>query len=177
MIYGIFSKDCSYENAIGYFEIRSDADKYCALNGNEYYIEPLTNLKGKRNLSNVVLKYEYEIVFDFINRIWTLRENEGKYYCYISNYLKSNVIKENGACLKFYINVEKEGREIAEKIAKDYLNKLLAAGRKRKLLSKNIKLMNEEFAKVEREREMILKQEKLRKKELAELERLKRKYE
>ena len=184
MIYGVFGGCYSDWYSVGYFDNRLEADKYCALSNGEYYVIELKNLKDEKDLSKVTLKYKYEVVFDFKNDSWIMRDEPDRYKCYISDYLEPNMITDgrfswNGrfSWIRFDINIDKEDRKLAEKIAQDYLYQLLAMGNSKTPYDKNIKLMNDEFARPTKEREKRKKEEELRQKELTELERLKAKYE
>lgn len=185
MIYGVFGGEYSGWYHVGYFDNRLDADKYCALYNNEktyeeYYVIELENLKDERDLSKVSLKYAYEILFDFKDNNWIMRDEPDRYKCYIADDLKPNSIDTNsGYCrwVRFTVNINKEDRKFAEKIAQDYLYELLAYGESKVINDKNIKLMNDKFLEPFRIKEKLRKQEALKQKELAELARLKEKYE
>ncbi len=179
MIYGVFGGCYSDWYIVGYFNNRVDADKFCCVCGNgEYYVEEMKNLQNQEDLSNVSLKYDHEIVFDYKNNNWKMRNEPNRYSCYIGDELKPNSIK-NGGCnwVSFHVNIEEDNRKLAEKIAQDYLFQLLAYGDSKKIYEKNVKLMNEKFIEPYRVKEELRKQEELKQKELAELDRLKKKYE
>lgn len=180
MIYGVFGGYYSDWYIVGYFDNRLDADKYCAAYGNgEYYVEEIKNLQDEKDLSQITLKYEHEVVFDFKDNQWIMRNEPTRYKCYISEELRPNNIYNNyihTSWIGFHINIEKDNRKLAEKIAQDYLYQLLSYGDS-KVYDKYIKLMNDQFIALYKLKEEQKKQEKLRQKELAELARLKEKYE
>lgn len=94
MIYGVFGGCYSDWYIVGYFNNRVDADKFCFVCGNgEYYVEEMKNLQDQEDLSNVSLKYDHEIVFDYKNNNWKMRNEPNRYSCYIGDELKPNSIK------------------------------------------------------------------------------------
>lgn len=181
MVYGVFGGCYSDWYIVGYFNNRLDADKYCAAYGaDEYYVEEIKDLQNEKDLSQITLKYEHEVVFDFRNNEWIMRDEPTRYKCYVADELKPNSIWNSfSSCnwVGFRINIEKDNRKLAEKIAQDYLYQLLAYGDSTKVYEKNIKLMNNQFIAPYKLKEEQKKQEELRQKELAELARLKAKYE
>jgi hypothetical protein len=182
MVYGVFGGCYSDWYIVGYFDNRLDADKYCAAFGSgEYYVEEMKDLKDKEDLSKITLKYKHEVVFDLKDGQWVMRDEPGRYECYIADDLRPNFIKSSDtrysfSWLNFNVNIEKDDRKLAEKIAQDYLSELLAYGDK-KVYNKNVKLMNDKFLEPFKVKTELRKQEELRQKELAELARLKAKYE
>lgn len=179
MVYGVFGGCYSNWYIVGYFNNRLDADKYCAVCGNgDYYIEPMKDLQNAKDLSKVSLKYEHEIVFDFRDNEWVMRGEPDRYKCYVDEDLRPNNIQNGGSnWVCFRVNIEEDNRELAEKIAQDYLYQLLAYGDSKKVYQEYINLMNNKFIEPFKIKEELKKQEKLRQKELAELARLKEKYE
>lgn len=180
MVYGVFGGCYSDWYVVGYFNDRVDADKYCAAFGdNDYYVMEIKNLEGKEDLSKISLKYEHEIVFDFEDtNEWIMRDEPTRYNCYISDELKPNKIKYLGyRWVSFYINIEKDDRKLAEKIAQDYLYELLSYGESKKVYDKNVKLMNDRFLEPYKIKAELKKLVEERQRELAELARLKAKYE
>lgn len=180
MVYGIFGGCYSDWYIVGYFDNRLDAEKYCAaFGGGGYYVQEMINLQNKEDLSKITLKYEHAVMFDFRDNEWIMRENPDGYKCYIDDELRPNSIKNNGhfnwVC--FHINIDKDDRKLAEKIAQDYLAELLSYGESKKIYEKNIALMNNKFLEPFKFREKLRKEEELRQKELVELARLKEKYE
>lgn len=177
MVYGVFGGCYSDWYIVGYFDNRLDADKYCAAYGaGEYYVEEMGDLKGEKDLSKITLKYDHEIVFDSKGDEWIMRDEPNRYNCYVAEELKPNNIRNGGFWVAFHINIEKDNRKLAEKIAQDYLYQLLAYGNSRKVYDKYIKLMNDQFIAPYKLKEKQKKEEELRQKELAELARLKEKY-
>lgn len=179
MIYGVFGGCYSDWYIVGYFNNRLDADKFCCVCGDgDYYVKEMKNLQDVEDLSKVSLKYEHEIVFDFRDNEWTMRDEPNRYKCYVDESLRPNNIQNgisNWVCL--HVNIEEDNRKLAEKIAQDYFYQLLSYGDSKKVYQKNIDLMNEKFMEPFKIKEELKKQEELRQKELAELERLKKKYE
>ena len=98
------------------------------------------------------------------------------YSCYLSNKKQPNCIDLGNGWIRFNINIDKNDRKRAEKIAQDYLYELLSYG-DGIVTRENIGVMNDKFAEPFRIAEEKKKQEELRQKELAELKRLKEKYE
>ena len=160
------------------FNNRLDADKYCAAYGNgDYYVIELKNLQDEKDLSKITLKYDHKIVFDSRDNEWIMRNEPDRYKCYISDELKPNNIRKGAFWVAFHVNIEKDNRKLAEKIAQDYLYQLLAYGDSRKVYDKYIALMNDQFLAPYKLKEEQKKQEEIRQKELAELARLKEKCE
>ena len=182
MVYGVFGGCYSDWYIVGYFNNRLDADKYCAAFGaGEYYVEEMKDLKDKEDLSKISLKYAHEVVFDLKDGQWVMRNEPGRYTCYIADELKPNFIKNsnsryNFSWLSFNVNIEKDDRKLAEKIAQDYLYKLLSYGDSKRFNEKYVQLMNDQFVEPYRLKEQRRKEEELKQKELAELARLKEKY-
>lgn len=179
MVYGVFGGCYSDWYIVGYFDNRLDADKYCAAFGDgDYYVEEMKDLKDKEDLSKVSLKYDHEVVFDFRDNKWIMREEPTRYNCYIADELKPNRIDYRGyEWVGFHVNIGEDNRKLAEKIAQDYLGELLAYGESKKVYNQNVELMNNKFLEPFNVREELRKQEELRQKELTELARLKEKYE
>lgn len=181
MVYGVFGGCYSDWYTVGYFDNRLDADKYCAAYGaGDYYVIEIKNLQDEKDLSQISLKYEHEVVFDFKDNEWIMRDEPTRYKCYIAEEFKPNSIWNSFRfCdwVGFRINIEKDDRKLAEKIAQDYLYQLLVYGDGTKVCEKNIKLMNDQFIAPYKLKEKQKKEEELRQKELAELARLKEKYE
>lgn len=178
MVYGVFGGCYSDWYTVGYFDNRLDADKYCAAYGNnDYYVIELTDLKDEKDLSKITLKYDHEIVFDSKGDEWIMRDEPDRYKCYIAEELKPNNIRKGSFWVAFHVNIEKDDRKLAEKIAQDYLYQLLAYGNSRKVYDKYIQLMNDQFIEPYKIKERLKKEEELKQKELAELARLKAKYE
>lgn len=178
MVYGVFCGCYSDWYTVGYFDNRLDADKYCAAYGDgDYYVIELKDLKDEKDLSKITLKYDHEIVFDLKDNEWIMRDEPDRYNCYIAEELKPNNIRNGGFWVAFHINIEKDNRKLAEKIAQDYLYQLLAYGDSRKVYDKYIELMNNQFIEPYKIKERLKKEEELKQKELAELARLKEKYE
>ena len=180
MVYGVFGGCYSDWYIVGYFDNRDDAEKYCCISNADYYVEPLKNLTNEKDLSKVELKYTHEVLFDYDkNNKYTMRKEPDRYRYYIDNELHCNIITKSDRrynWIKFEINISHNDRELAEKIAQDYLAELRSYG-DGKIYDENIKLMNEKFARPFKEKERLEKEKQLREKELAELQRLKDKYE
>ena len=182
MVYGVFGGCYSDWYIVGYFDNRLDADKYCAAFGDgDYHVEEIKDLKDKEDLSKITLKYTHEVVFDFKDGQWVMRDEPDRYDCYIADELKPNVIINSERSLfswvRFSVNIEKDDRKLAEKIAQDYLSELLSYGESKKIYDNVVALMNEKFLEPFEIKERLRKEEELRQKELAELTRLKEKYD
>lgn len=180
MIYGVFGGHYSDWYIVGYFNNRLDADKYCTAFGNgDYYVEEMKDLSNKEDLSKITLKYKHEVVFDLRDNKWVMREEPDRYSCYINDEIGQNIIRYGGRhnLVCFDINIDKDDRKLAEKIAQDYLAELLSYGEDKQIYEKNVKLMNDKFAEPFKLRERQRKEKELKQKELTELARLKEKYE
>lgn len=183
MVYGVFGGCYSDWYVVGYFDNRVDADKYCTAFGNgDYYVKEIKNLKHKEDLSKITLKYQHEVVFDFMDNQWIMRDEPCRYKCYIAEELEPNFIHASDPRVKidwinFFVNIDENNRELAEKIAQDYLSELLAYGESRRVYYKNVELMNNKFLEPYKIRKELKKAEELKQRELAELARLKEKYE
>jgi hypothetical protein len=178
MVYGVFGGEYSDWHTVGYFDNRLDADKYCAAFGAcDYYVIELKDLKNEKDLSKITLKYDHEIVFDSRGNEWIMRDEPDRYKCYIAEELKPDNIRKGSFWVAFHVNIEKDDRKLAEKIAQDYLYHLFAFGNSRNVYDKYINLMNDQFIAPYKFKEKQKKEEELRQKELAELARLKEKYE
>lgn len=185
MVYGVFCGCYSDWQVIGYFNNRLDADKYCAAyGGGDFYVKEIEDLQNEKDLSKISLKYEHEVIFDFNNNNdneWIMRDEPTRYKCYISDELNPNRIEHNlgvaWGWICFCINIDKDNRKLAEKIAQDYFYQLLVDGNDIKLIKNFIKSMNDKFAEPYKIKEELKRQEELKQKELAELARLKAKYE
>ena len=179
MIYGVFGGCYSDWYLVGYFNNKEDANKYCCVCGDgDYYVKPMKNLEGERDLSMVSLKYQHEIVFDYRDKKWIMREEPNRYKCYVGDNLRCNNINNNSThkwvCV--VVNIDHDNRKLAEKIAQDYLAELLSYG-DGTVFQENVDLMNKKFLAPFEEKERLKKEAELREKELAELARLKEKYE
>lgn len=178
MIYGVFGGCYSDWYIVGYFNNRLDADKYCAAYGNgDYYVEEMKDLQNEKDLSKISLKYDHEIVFDFKNNEWVMRDEPYRYNCYIAEELRPNSIRNGGGWVSFHVNIDNDNRKLSEKIAQDYLYQLLAYGSSKAVFEQYVKLMNDKFIEPYKLKEEQKREEELRQKELAELARLKEKYE
>lgn len=106
-----------------------------------------------------------------------MRDEPDRYNMYIADDLRSNSIR-NGTCgwIAFKVNIAKDDRKLAEKIAQDMLYQFLDFC-DNKPTDSATNNMNEILRKDETERLEKQKQEEIRQKELEELKRLKEKYE
>ena len=96
MIYGVFGGCYSDWYIVGYFNNRLDAEKYCTVfGGGDYYIMEIKNLNNKEDLSKITLKYEHEVVFDFINNEWVMRNEPDRYKFYADDELRPNIIRSS----------------------------------------------------------------------------------
>lgn len=180
MIYGVFGGCYSDWYIVGYFNDRELADKYCCACGDgDYYVEPMKDLTNQEDLSSVSIGYRHTVLFDFDRygcKKWIMRNDPENYSCHLSNKKQPNFIELGNGWIRFNINIDKNDRKRAEKIAQDYLYELLSYG-DGIVTRENIGVMNDKFAEPFRIAEEKKKQEELRQKELAELKRLKEKYE
>ena len=165
----------------GYFSNRVDADKYCVTHPEkECHIEVVPCFDEQEDFSNIVLKYEHEIVFYKRDGTWVMRDEPNRYKIYMADYLRSNSIKGNNFnniyALSFNVNISKDDRKLAEKIAQDMLYQFLDfcnnEPSEKFINQMNIILSAEETARLAKEQE-----EQIRQNELSELKRLKEKYE
>lgn len=163
----------------GYFTNRVDADKYCVAHPErDCHVEVVPCFDNQEDLSNIVLKYEHEIVFDKTAKGWVMRDEPNRYTMYMSDYLRSNSIScgiRNG-WLSLKVNTSKDDRKLAEKIAQDFLYQFLDFCNNEPN-DTFIKQMNEIFSADEKARLVKEQEERIRQNELAELKRLKEKYE
>lgn len=179
MIYGVFGGCYSNWYIVGYFNDRELADKYCCAFGNgDYYVQPMKDLTNSEDLSAVSIEYRHKVLFDFDRNgcNWIMRNDPDYYSCYLSNKKQPNFIELGRTWIRFNLNINKNDRNRAEKVAQDYLYELLSYG-DGIVTQENIDMMNDRFAEPFRVAEEKRKQEELRQKELAELKRLKEKYE
>lgn len=179
LIYGVFGGCYSDWYIVGYFNDRELADKYCCAFGNgDYYVQPMKDLTNSEDLSAVSIEYRHKVLFDFDRNgcNWIMRNDPDYYSCYLSNKKQPNFIELGRTWIRFNLNINKNDRNRAEKVAQDYLYELLSYG-DGIATQENIDMMNDRFAEPFRVAEEKRKQEELRQKELAELKRLKEKYE
>lgn len=179
MIYGVFGGCYSDWYIVGYFNDRELADKYCCAFGNgDYYVQPMKDLTNSEDLSALSIEYRHKVLFDFDRNgcNWIMRNDLDYYSCYLSNKKQPNFIELGRTWIRFNLNINKNDRNRAEKVAQDYLYELLSYG-DGIVTQENIDMMNDRFAEPFRVAEEKRKQEELRQKELAELKRLKEKYE
>ena len=178
MIYGVFGGCYSDWYIVGYFNDRELAEKYCCAFGDgDYYIQPMKDLTNKQDLSTISIGYRHRVLFDIDEcNTWTIRHDSDNYSCYLSNKKQPNLIELGRSWIRFNINMDKNNRNRAEKIAQDYLYELLSYG-DGIVTQENIDMINDKFAEPFRIEEEKRKREQLKEKELAELKRLKEKYE
>lgn len=164
----------------GYFTNRLEADKYCVAHPDrECHVEIVPCLDNQEDFSEITLKYEHTVVFDEINNSWVMRDEPNRYEMYMADYLRSNSVKDGffvNHWLSFKVNISKDDRKLAEKIAQDMLYQFLDFCHNEPdgtyVNQMNEILSADERARLDKERE-----NQLRQKELAELKRLKEKYE
>ena len=153
MIYAIFGGEYSDWYCIGYFTNKEEAEKYCVKYGEgDYYVKELKDLSNKYDISDITLMYEYEIIFNFKNNEWIMRNEPNRYKYYSGNKLKQNYIQDSrkynvAPWISFHINLDKNDRKKAEKIAQDYLYKLIYYSNKEdnSILYKYIDQLNKEL--------------------------------
>lgn len=179
MIYGVFGGCYSDWYIVGYFNNRTDADKYCCVSGNgDYYVRELKDLSDEKDLSKVSLKYKHEIVFDFKDNMgtWVMRNEQNRYECYVSENFQPNSIKYMGySWVGFFVNIAEDNRKLAEKIAEDYLYQLLLYGDSRKIYQENIDVMNNKFLEPYKIQQELKEKEELRKKGINRITKIERK--
>lgn len=130
-VYAVFGGYYSDWYCVGYFTNREEAEKYCIKYGNdECYVEELKDLTNKHDVSDVTLKYEHEVCFDFKDKQWIMRDEPTRYTCYSDNQLRYNFVQDSGTFsvqpwISFQINLIENNRKKAEKIAQDYLYELI----------------------------------------------------
>ena len=165
----------------GYFSNRVDADKYCAAHPEkECYVEVVPCFDEQENFSNIILKYEHEIVFDKSDSTWVMRDEPDRYETYTADYLRSNSIRGNKFnniyTLSFTVNISKDDIKLAEKIAQDMLYQFLDfcnnEPNEKFINDMNVILSAEETARLKKQKE-----EEIRQSELFELKWSKEKYE
>ena len=178
IIYGVFGGCYSDWYIVGYFNDRELAEKYCCAFGDgDYYVQPIKDLTNKAELSTISIGYRHRVLFDIDEyKRWIIRHDPDNYTCYLSNKKQPNCIELGNRWIRFNINIDKNNRKKAEKIAQDYLYELLSYG-DGIVTRENIGMMNDRFAEPFRIAEEQRKQKELKQKELAELKRLKEKYE
>lgn len=175
MIYGVFGGCYSDWYLVGYFNNEEEANKYCCVCGDgDYYVKSMKNLEGERDLSMVSLKYRHEIVFDYIDKKWIMREEPNRYKYYGDN-LQCNNIKYNSTYkwVCFVVNIDHNNRKLAEKIAQDYLAELLSYG-DGTVFHENVDLMNKKFLAPFKEKER-LKKSRIERKRACGVGKIKRK--
>lgn len=166
-IYGVFDGEYSDWGIRGFFNTRDEAEKYCCLH-TDCYIEVMSDLSNKEDLSDIKVFYEHEIGFelerggvkphlpagwnDYTSFIKTIRmRNEpNRYNFYSAEQLRDNHIEfnfNNCGWIYFHINTTKaDDRKRCEKIAQDYLAELY--GDKGYITEEDINAMNKRFAEV-----------------------------
>ena len=147
MVYGIFTGLYDDWDVIGYFDTREKADKFCCTYGNgDFYVISLDNLSDKCDLSQVSIKYEHEVIFDYKYNSWKIREDQENYFCYVDDDLRCNNVRRDrkNRFVAFRVNIKTYDRKLAEKIARNYLYEILAHGNGR-IYDKNIEWMNVKF--------------------------------
>lgn len=166
MVYGVFGGCYSDWYVVGYFNNREDANKYCCVYGDgDYYVRPLRDLTNEKDLSQVELKYEHEVLFDCVDDQWIMREEPDRYKCYVDNKLHCNSIANDHwySWVRFNINIDHNDRKLAEKIAQDYLAELRSYANGEVRMD-NIRMMNDRFEAPFKEAERLEKERKLKRK-------------
>ncbi len=112
----------------GYFSNRADADKYCVAHPEQNcHVEVIPCFDNQENFSNIVLKYEHQVVFNKKDGTWVMSNTPDGYTVYMADYLRSNSIscgiRNDWISLK--VNISKDDRKLAEKIAQDFLYQFL----------------------------------------------------
>lgn len=149
MIYGIFGGCYSDWYIVGYFTDRELADRYCCAFGDgDYYVRPMKDLTNEEDLTSVSIGYRHRVLFDLNkteSKKWIMRNDPDNYSCYLSNKKRPNYIELGSSWIRFTIDIDKNDRNRAEKIAQDYLYELLSYG-DGIVTKRNIDMMNDKFA-------------------------------
>lgn len=122
MVYGVFGGEYSNWNVEGYFNSRTDAEKYCAARFNMgLYVKEIPKINA--DVSKVVLKHYHEVVFDIGKG---MRNEPTRYDCFTGKdrhtSIRHNVTNKWGWVA---ISVMAKSRNQAEKIAQDIYTKFL----------------------------------------------------
>lgn len=179
-IYVVMHANYSDWDIHGFFTNKEDAEKWATIHGGYEIVRTVQCLDGTVDYSNVSLKYEHEIVFDYKNNSWQMRIEPNRYTTYINKYLRSNFIRSEyystNKWIGIRVNTTNRDRSNAEKIAQDllcqYLESCDGSPNEKATQAMNMALSEEGCNRLE-----LQKQEKWCQQELAELERLKKKYE
>ena len=165
---------------VGYFDNQDDADKYCVLHKDlDYFALPAKDLSGEVDLSDIVLKYTYEVIFDYHEHEWIPRHEPNRYIPYCQDILKSDEVWTMDYCkpwVGYVVNTDHRDYDLAVNIATKYHNMLLDMG-EGNLYKKNIDRMNKLLKQPVLEQAEKNRQKKIEEQERAELARLKAKYE
>ena len=93
-------------------------------------MKEVQNLSNKFDLSKVNLFYMHEVLFDFKENKWVMRNEPNRYTYYGNKQLLCNHIVDSRGYnvqpwIKFTISLSENNRKKAEKIAQDYLCELI----------------------------------------------------
>lgn len=131
-VYGIFSGEYSDWSVHGYFIDKDLAERYCALKNqgenyyfDNYYVVEIDNIQDEvKGLENVKLKYIHEVVIDYNNNGYKMRDEPNRYVYYSgdSKCYPNKIRTYNSGWVAFCINSDSMEREKAEKIALDMFN-------------------------------------------------------
>jgi hypothetical protein len=182
-IYAVMHDDYEDWEIYGYFTDKHEAEKYCVAHPkDDLRVETIRCFDGKEDLSNISVKYCYAVTFNKKDNTWVMQQQNEQdcYDIYSSDYLRSNYVRSDCGryfdWIQFYINIEKDDRKLAEKIAQDLLYQFLYMC-DNKPTENAVKDMNKILSKDEDERSKKEKQGEIFRRELEELARLKAKYE
>jgi hypothetical protein len=177
-IYAVMYACYSDWHIYGYFTNKYEAEQYClAHEDRELFVETLPCYDGQEDVSRISVKYEHHVEFNKKDSGWVMFNDPDNYYIYSADYLHSNSIKIGyGNYLSIQVNICKNDRKLAEKIAQDNLYQFLAFCNNKPNRTK-VDEFNNILNKDERERLQKEKEAKIREEELAQLAALKAKYE
>lgn len=129
-VYAVFSGEYSDWRVHGFFEDKVEAQKYCAIKNkdgwnNEYYVIALDKIQA--DVSAVKLYYHHEVVFDFKNGTFVMREEPDRYSFYSGKKKENELIYNTNNAQNWgwvAIKVSTKERKKAEKIAQDIVTQL-----------------------------------------------------
>lgn len=126
MIYGVFGGCYSDWYCKGYFENKSDAEKYCVNSKEDLYVMEMENLSLPSKWKNTKVYKLHEITFNYSpNGKYTMRNEPDRYY--IQNdesYNRTMIYNTNPKWISFkYVA---DHRESAEKVAQDLMGIIMS---------------------------------------------------
>jgi len=128
-VYVIFSGQYSDWNVHGFFNNKDEAMKYCAFKNkskedswDEYYVKEIDQIFA--DVKNIKLCYYHEIVFDYKNKNFVMRDEPDRFDYYIGESKPIHLL-QNMRYNWIAIKVNANDRNHAEKIAQDIVGQLL----------------------------------------------------